>query len=71
MTAHLLSLRSNFVKAIVGTSLAAPIVVSVAGSLFSLSMFAGLIALVYYGGVYYAVPRWALKLAGQAALNRH
>lgn len=57
-------------EAIVGTVLAVPIVGSVVGALFSLAMFAGLIALVYYGGMYYAVPRWVLKAMGQAALAR-
>jgi hypothetical protein len=58
-------------EAIIGTLSVAQIVTAVAGSVFTLTLFAGLIALVYFGGMYYAVPRWALKFWGQSALSRN
>jgi hypothetical protein len=49
-------------------------VVPWAGSLFSLaiaiSMIAALFTLVFYGGMYYSVPRWIVKFLGQTSMAR-
>jgi hypothetical protein len=47
-----------------------PLVGSLVGFAFSLTVIAGLVAVVYYAGLYYAIPRMMLKRVGQAAMRR-
>jgi hypothetical protein len=49
---------------------AAPWIGSLAGFAFTVSVIAALVALVYYAGLYYSLPRLVLKGVGQHALRR-
>jgi hypothetical protein len=47
-----------------------PLVGSLVGLTFSLSVMAGLVAVTFYAGLYYSIPRMILKQVGQAAMRR-
>ena len=47
-----------------------PLVGSLVGFAFAFSVIAGLVAVAYYAGLYYAIPRMILKGVGQAAMKR-
>jgi hypothetical protein len=47
-----------------------PMVGSLVGLTFSLSVIAGLVAVTCIAGLYYAIPRMILKGVGHAAMRR-
>jgi hypothetical protein len=47
-----------------------PLVGSLVGFTFSLSVIAGLVVVTCYAGLYYAIPRMILKQVSQAAMRR-
>jgi hypothetical protein len=55
---------------LVVSSVVAPWAGSLVGLAVATLMIAALFTLVLYAGIYYAVPRWIVKLLGQTAMSR-
>ncbi len=55
---------------IVPTLAAVPWLASLVGIGFVTMMFAALVAVIYYAGLYYTIPRLVMKALEQAAMRR-
>jgi hypothetical protein len=55
---------------LIASTVLAPWAGSLLGLTLALTMVAALMAVVYYAGAFYAVPRWILKLLGQRVMRR-